>query len=94
MTGVQTCALPISIAGVRRIVAVVAHHPVIVHFKGILIGFLAVDINTVRLDLQFISFVSDNTTFVDRQVIFSQSDSSTFGGNPDRTVVVTVPFGM
>ena len=82
------------IAGIERVVTVVTHHPVVVQIEGVSVCLLPVDVDAVRFLFQCVAFISYDATFVDRQVIFSQSDSSTFGGNPDRTVVVTVPFGM
>ena len=82
------------VTGVCRIVAVVTHHPVVVHLEGILVGFLAVDVDSVRLDLQFVTFVGHNTALIDRQIVLGQSNGSTFGRYPDRTVVVAVPLGV
>ncbi len=63
------------ITGVGRIMAVVTHHPVVIHFEGIFIGFFTVDIDTVRLHFQLVAFVCHDTTFVDRQVVRSQRNS-------------------
>ena len=74
--------------------AVVTHHPVVIHFEGIFIGFFTVDIDTVRLHFQLVAFVCHDTTFVDRQVVRSQRNGSSLGRNPDWAVVVAVPLGV
>ena len=44
--------------------AVVAHHPVVIHFEGIAVGFFAVDEYLTVLYLQFIAFVNADSSFI------------------------------
>ena len=69
------------VTGVGRVVAVITHHPVIIHLKGILVGLFTVDVDAVRLDFQFVAFVSYDATFVDRKIILCQCDGGSFGGS-------------
>ena len=57
------------VTGVGRVVAVVAHHPIVVHLEGLLVRFLSVDVNLAVLHVQLIAFVSMDATFVDGQVV-------------------------
>ena len=82
------------VTGVGGLVAVVAHHPVVVHIEGIGVGLFTVDVDAVFLDFQFVAFIGNDAAFVDGQVILGQLDGGTFGGNPDWTVVIAVPFGV
>ena len=81
-------------ARVGRVVAVVAHHPVVVHIEGIGVGLFTVDVDAVFLDFQFVAFVSNDAAFVDGKVVLGQLDGGAFGRNPYRAVVVAVPFGV
>ena len=80
-------------AGVCRVVAIVAHQPVVIHLEGISVGFLTVDVNLAVLHLKVVAFVGMDAAFVDRQIVQSQVDGFTFLRNPDRAVVVGSPSG-
>ena len=45
------------IARVGGVVAVVTHHPVVVHLKGVAVGGLAVDVDLVALHFQVVQLV-------------------------------------
>ena len=82
------------VTGVGGLVAVVAHHPIIVHIESIGVGLFTVNVDAVFLDLQLVAFVSNDAAFVYGQVVLVQLDGGAFGGNPDWAVVVAVPFGV
>ncbi|MNI88450.1 hypothetical protein D3C73_1457520 [compost metagenome] len=52
-------------SGIQRIVAVIPHHPEIVHFKGITICFNIVDIDPVGALFEFIVFIDANCALID-----------------------------
>lgn len=68
------------VAGVKGIMAVVAHHPIVVQLEGVGVCFLSVDVDTVRFLFQCIAFISYDATFVNGQVIFVQGNGRTFSG--------------
>ena len=82
------------VTGVGGLVAVVAHHPVVVHIEGIGVGLFTVDVDAVFLDFQFVALIGDDAAFVDGQVVLGQLDGGAFGRNPYRAVVVAVPFSV
>src|ERR1700741_1908115 len=55
------------VARVFRVVAVIAHHPVVVHLKGITIGFYAVDEDVFTVHCQLVMLILGNTAFVERE---------------------------
>lgn len=42
------------VAAVCRIVTVVAHHPIVIHFEGVALGQSSIDVYLVILNLQFV----------------------------------------
>ena len=70
------------VTGVGGLVAVVAHHPVVVHIEGIGVGLFTVDVDAVFLDFQFVALIGDDAAFVDGQVVLGQLDGGAFGRNP------------
>jgi hypothetical protein len=53
------------------IMAVIAHHPVIIHFKGISIGFLSVDVYIVAFYFNLIMLINLDTTLVNGKFMLS-----------------------
>ena len=56
------------IARVGRIVSVVAHHPIVVHLKGLAVGGLVVDVYLSVAHVNLVVFVHANGAFVHWQV--------------------------
>ena len=74
--------------------SVVAHHPVIIHFKGIPVGFNSIDVESVCFLLQLVAFISYNASFVNRQILFGQCNACSFCRYPYWSVIVSVPLGV
>ena len=53
------------IARVGGVVAVVAHHPVVVHLEGVAVGQLTVDVDLVAFRLQVVEFVGVDDALVE-----------------------------
>ena len=56
-------------SAIGRVVAVVAHHKVVVHFKSVGIGRLSVDIDSSITNSQVVILVHINYPLIQRQVI-------------------------
>ena len=80
------------VAGVKGIMAVVAHHPIVVQLEGVGVCLLSVDVDTVRFLFQCIAFISYDATFVNGQVIFVQGNGRTFFLSPDWPVIIPCPL--
>ena len=80
------------VARVGRVVAVVAHHPVVVHGEGIAVGGFSVNIDGVVFHFQVMQLVGVDDTFVEWQVLEGELDGLSLLGNLERTVVVDVPW--
>ena len=78
--------------GIGRVVAIITHHPVIVHLEGIFVCLFTIDVDTVLFYFQRIAFVCSDRTFVDRQIILGQFDGSPLLRYPDWTVVIAIPL--
>ena len=74
--------------------AVVAHHPVVVHLERIAGGFLAVDEDFAILHLQVVALIYADRTVVDGNVLERELHRGAFLWNPDRTIVVARPSRM
>ena len=79
------------VARVGRVVTVVAHHPVIVHFESITGGWCPVDVDGIIFYLQIVFFVSVNDSFIQLEVFCRKIDGDTFFGYPNRAKIVEVP---
>ena len=79
------------IAAVCRIVAVVTHHPVVVHLEGVLLRLLTIDKDSPVLDLQVVTLINLDGTLVDGNIIHRQGYLLTFLRNPDGSVIVSRP---
>ena len=79
------------IARVGGVVAVVAHHPVVVHLEGVTIGGLAIDIDLVALHLQVMEFVGMDDALVERQSVKVKFYCHTLLGDIKRPEVVDIP---
>ena len=66
------------ITRVGGIVAVVAHHPIVIHLKGVGISWLTVDENLVTFNFQVVKLVGVNDTLVERQIFGVQSHGDAF----------------
>ena len=80
------------VAGVGRVVAVVALHPVVVHLKGIFLSLLAIDEDLTITDLQVVAFIDLNRTLIDGDIIQCKIDGFALFGYPDGTVVIACPM--
>ena len=82
-------------ARVGRVVAVVAHHPVVVHGEGVLCGRGPVDADhAVVADLQLMAFVGLDDAAVEGQVLRRERHRGPPLRDPDRAVVVLTPAGV
>ena len=79
-------------ARVGREVAVVAHHPIIVHFERIFVGFFAVDEDFVALHLEFVAFVNGNATLIQGEFAQIEWHSGTFARYPNGAIVGSGPL--
>ena len=79
------------VSRIGRVVTVVAHHPEIVHFEGVLFGHCSVDVNFSVLHLQLILFVDTDDSLVKRKILGRQLNGDTLFGNPYWTKVVQIP---
>ena len=79
-------------AGVGREVTVIAHHPIIVHFERIFVGFFAIDENFVALHLEFVTFVNSNATFIQGEFAQIEGHSGTFARYPNGAIVGSGPL--
>jgi hypothetical protein len=57
------------VTGVERVMTVVTHHPIVIHLKGILLGFLAIDDYLTVLHLKGIALVCTDRTLVNGDII-------------------------
>ena len=80
------------VAAIFRIMAIIAHHPVVVHFKGIGVWSYAVDVNVASFYLHFIAFIHLDGTFVYGEGDAGQFNWPTSFRNDDGAVVIGVPF--
>ena len=71
--------------------AVVAHHPVVIHFEGVGVTFHPVDVKLTVFDLQRIALVHFDGPLVDVDVVFIQRHGHPLGWDDDRAVIVEVP---
>lgn len=67
-------------ARIGRVIAVIAHHPIVVHLKAIGIRLLTVDVDLPIFHLQIIAFVDANGAFIDRQVVERELQACAFFG--------------
>ena len=79
------------VARVGRVVAVVAHHPVVVHLEGVRAGLAAVDVYLAVAHLQVVALVCAYGALVDGQVVEREVDALALGRYPHRAVVVARP---
>ena len=78
--------------GVERIVAVIAHHPVIIHFKGIAGGFFTINQNVLTLGFYFVVLVQLDGTAVKVIVESLSGTVQPLFGKYQRAKVIQVPF--
>ena len=55
---------------IGRTVAVIAHHPVVVHLERVAVGRFVVDVYTSVAHFEFVVLVHANRAFVKREVFF------------------------
>src|SRR5436190_1399809 len=55
--------------GIKRVMAIISHHPVIIKLKSVSSRFFSVYINLTIFFRQLIFFVNSNSSFVNRKVI-------------------------
>ena len=73
-------------------VAVVAHHPVIVHFECVGVGLLSVYVNIPVAQLEFVVLINPYGTLVEGIIVFVQTYCGSAFGNPNRSVVMCCPI--
>ena len=78
-------------ARVSTIVAVVAHHPIVIKLECIAVGKPAVDVNLVVLHLQRVAFIHLDGSLVDGYVVHVECDGGPLLRYPDWSVVVAGP---
>ena len=71
--------------------AVVTHHPVVVHLKGVAVGGLAVDVDLVALPCQVVELVGVNDALLKRYSVDIQLHCNSFLRNIQRPEVVYIP---
>ena len=72
--------------------AVVALHPVVVHLEGVFRCLLSVDDNlALGSDIQCVTLVNTDGTFIDRQILQRKSDLLALLGNPNGAVIIAGP---
>ena len=76
---------------VGRVVAVVAHHPVVVHLEGVAVAALAVDVDAVVAHLEVVVLIDIYYAAVERKDILREGYRGTLLGNPQRAEVVGCP---
>ena len=74
--------------------AVVAHHPVIVHLERILVGLLAVDVYLSAAHLQVVALVDADGALVNGYVLHRQAHRSALLRYPYGAIVVPRPAGI
>ena len=79
------------VARVLGVVAVVTHHPVVVHLERIAVGRLAVDIDAVVFHHQLVVLIDTDGSLIDGDVVHGELESGSFLRDPDRSVVVACP---
>ena len=79
------------IARVGRVVAVVAHHPIVVHGKCVAVGRLAVDNDDGVGHLQCMVFVGGDDALVERQVVYGELHRCAFLRHANGAEVVACP---
>jgi hypothetical protein len=68
--------------GIFRIVSIISHHPVVVHFEGIFASFFTIDIKLTIGFPKIIVFVNVYDPPEKGDVVFRQLDGSSFLGYP------------
>ncbi len=71
--------------------AVVAHHPVVVHLEGVAVGRFSVDEDLVALHFQVVEFISMDDALVERQGVEVEFHRHAFFGDIERSEVVDIP---
>ena len=79
------------ITRVGGIVAVVAHHPIVIHLKGVGISWLTIDENLVAFNFQVVKLVGVDDALVERQISGVQSHGDAFLWQHDWSVIVDIP---
>ena len=76
---------------VERVVAVIAHHPVVVHLEGVLRDGLAVDVGLATLNLKVGTLIVLNAASIELKILLVEVDAGALLWNPDGAVVVMSP---
>src|SRR5690606_34306154 len=74
-----------------RIMPVVAHHPVIIHFESLLVGFRSIKVQSVRTSFQFISLIYGNRPLIEGECQTIQRYRPAFFGDDYGTEIIDVP---
>src|SRR5690606_38043250 len=82
-------------AGIGRIVPIVAHHPVIIHFECVAGNSFAIDVShIIFFCIRRIVFVNLNNATVQREIFRRELNRFTLFRNAQRTKIVLIPFEM
>src|SRR5579872_4899233 len=72
--------------------AVIAHHPVVIHLKGIAVGLFTIDQNILAIYSYFVAFVPFNCAAVKGQSRIIERNGPASFWHYDRTKIILVPF--
>ena len=79
------------ISTVCRIVAVIAHHPIVIHFEGVGVRLFTIDINIMTFDLHFVFLVNRDSATIDREGKAVELHCPATFGYDNRAEIVLVP---
>ena len=79
------------IARVERVVAIVAHHPIVVHFECIACGRLIVDVDNAILHLERVALIILDASGIDGQIVDIEANLLALLRNPHLAIVGTSP---
>ena len=71
--------------------AVVAHHPVVVHLKGVAVCLLTINIDTSVAHLQVVALIGADGSFIDSDIVEREFERSATLRNPYWAIVVASP---
>src|ERR1700694_1619026 len=80
------------VAGILRLVPVIAHHPVIIHLKSIAGDFFSVEVIFAILGGKIIMLIYPDGALVDGVVFWRQLQRAALLRHPYRAVIVGRPF--
>ena len=82
------------VTGIQGVVAVIAHHKVVVLLERVLSSGFSVDDNVAILDLQGIVLIVTDDALIEGQVVRADGNGDTFLRDPQRAEEVAGPAGL